>query len=346
MCGGWEDTHFRLPSSHVHHHTDSLGRYSSVDTLYREQRAGQFPSAHCALILTRILGEVLVTFFSISPEFIRGFYRSVPRVNLPVLQYITHLYCEHKERILYVSAEQMPDDGFAIKQDSILMRLVDETHHDPFPQLANNHASDTEANTKNAFIDPEQPPVRTLISATPHWENQLTGKTIGNQYFNILDDDPDLWSPFSCEEEYWLAHQCVEHILRGAVIYGHFGNCMMPTVRISTLSHTGIKRVTEISQAMGIDSSTSAKVCYNCLANPNNVCNYHYTYFFYRNPAEWVEFLMQQLAFRYPMSYAPATEFNDAGNVTTLRLNQETRGGMDMNIGWISLYVQGFWPLR
>jgi len=61
-----------------------------------------------------------------------------------------------------------------------------------------------------------------------------------------------------------------------------------------------------------IDCWKSGKVCYNRLANPNNLRDNDYTRFFYRNLVEYIEFLMQQPAFREHMSYAPAKEFNDA----------------------------------
>jgi len=46
--------------------------------------------------------------------------------------YITHLHCNHKEMIVYVSAEQLPDDGFAIEHDCILLPFAHEPHRDPF----------------------------------------------------------------------------------------------------------------------------------------------------------------------------------------------------------------------
>ena len=50
----------------------------------------------------------------------------------------------------------------------------------------------------------------------------------------------------------------------------------------------------------------------NRLADPNNLRDDDYTRFFFRNPAECTEFLMQQPAFREHMMYAPAKKFNDA----------------------------------
>jgi len=60
---------------------------------------------------------------------------------------------------------------------------------------------------------------------------------------------------------------------------------------------------------MGIDSGISGKVCYNCLANPINLHNDDSTHFFFRNPVEYIEFLMELPAFREHMSYAPAKVF-------------------------------------
>jgi hypothetical protein len=104
--------------------------------------------------------------------------------------------------MVYVSAEQLPDDGFAIEHDGILLPFLHELHHDPSLHPSDDDFSDTEADSENVCIDPEQPPVRTRIYGTPHLDNSLAGRPISNKYFNIFDDEIDLWSPFSCEEEY------------------------------------------------------------------------------------------------------------------------------------------------
>jgi len=116
--------------------------------------------------------------------------------------YVTHLRHDHKERIVYISAELLPDDDFAIQHDTILHPFVQEPHHNPFFHPSDNDSSDTEADSENACIDPEQPPVRTCICGTPHLDNRLAGKPISNEYFDVFDDEIDLWSLFSCEEEY------------------------------------------------------------------------------------------------------------------------------------------------
>jgi len=63
---------------------------------------------------------------------------------------------------------------------------------------------------------------------------------------------------------------------------------------------------------MGIHAWKSGIVCYNPLVYPNNLRDDDYTFSFYRNPVECIEFLMQHPAFREHMSDAPEKEFNDA----------------------------------
>ena len=169
-----------------------------------------------------------------------------------------------------MSAEQLPDDGFEIGHDSILLPFVDEPHHNPLLHPSDNDSSDTKAESENACIGPEQAPVRTRICGTPHLDNRLVSKPISSEYFDIFDDEIDLWSPFSCEEEYRLAHWCIKYNLNRAAINELFRNPMIATVSNFPSSHTSFKRFNEMSYTMGIDSWKSGKVCYNRLADPNN----------------------------------------------------------------------------
>jgi len=91
--------------------------------------------------------------------------------------------------IVYVSAEQLPEDGFAIGHDSILVLFVHEPPRFPFLHLADDDSSVAEANTDNACINPEQPPVRTHICGTPHLDNRPADKPISHEYFDIFNDE-------------------------------------------------------------------------------------------------------------------------------------------------------------
>jgi hypothetical protein len=199
-----------------------------------------------------------------------------------------------------------------IDYDRIIRSLVDEPHRHPFLQPFGKDSTDPEADSENACIDQEQPPVWTRIDGTPHLNNHLVGKLISNMYLNIVDDEIDLWLPYSCEAEYQLPYWCVKYNLSRAAINKHFRNPMMTTISNFTSSLTVFKRLDEMSYVMDIDSWRSGKLCYNRFADPNNLRDNDYTRFFYPNPMECNYFLMQQPVFRDHMTYAPAEEFNDA----------------------------------
>jgi len=132
--------------------------------------------------------------------------------------YIIQLRRDHNERIVYVAATQLPDDGFVIEHDSILLQCVYEPHRDPFVNTSDDDFSNTEADSDNVCIDPQYSPVWTHIYGTPHLDNHLAGKPISNKYFDIFDNDIDLWSLFSRNKHYRSAHSCVKHNLSRAVI--------------------------------------------------------------------------------------------------------------------------------
>jgi hypothetical protein len=135
---------------------------------------------------------------------------------------------------------------------------------------SNDNSSDTQADSANACIDPEQPPAQTRICGTPHLDNQLAGKPINNKYFDIFDQEIDLWFQFSTQKEYRLAHWCVKQNICRAAVNEIVRNTTMAAVRNFTSSHILFKRLNEMSYPMGINWWKSGKVRCNRLANPNN----------------------------------------------------------------------------
>jgi hypothetical protein len=61
--------------------------------------------------------------------------------------YITHLRRDRKETVVFVSAEHLPDGGFPIEHDSILLPFVHDSHHDPFLYPSDDDSSDIEADS-------------------------------------------------------------------------------------------------------------------------------------------------------------------------------------------------------
>jgi hypothetical protein len=80
--------------------------------------------------------------------------------------------------------------------------LIYEPHGGAFLHPSDDDSSYTNADSDNACIHPEQPPVWRSIEDTPHLDNSLAGKPISNEYFDIFDIEMYLWPPFSWEEEY------------------------------------------------------------------------------------------------------------------------------------------------
>jgi len=173
--------------------------------------------------------------------------------------YLTYPHHDQKEWIVHIKAKRLPYDGFANDHDSIQLPFFHEPHYDCFPHPSDNDCSDTEANGENACIDPEQPPVQIHIYGTPHLDNCLAGNGILNEYFHIFDNEIDLWSPFSRQEEYQLAHRCVKHQLSSATINELFRNPKVATVSNLTSSHTWFIRLNEMSYVMRIDFGNQAK---------------------------------------------------------------------------------------
>jgi len=161
-------------------------------------------------------------------------------------------------------------------------------------------------------IDPQQPPVWIHIYGTPLFGNSLAGKPSSHESFDIFNCEIDLSSLFSSEQVYRSAHWWIKHNLSRAAINKLSGNPTMATASKFSSSHTLLKRLHEMSDTMGINSSKSGKVCFNRLADLNNPRDDDYTRFFPPNPVECIDFLMKQPAFREHMLYAPAKEFNAA----------------------------------
>jgi len=226
--------------------------------------------------------------------------------------HITHLYQDHQERIVYISAEQLPDDGYAFKHDIILLQLVHEPHCEVFFNLPKNIQAIQTPATKmclsinsNILLGHRFMVLHTWTTAEPA---SLLIKNIWRSSMMKIY----LWLTLPCEEEYWLVHSCINHNLSRAVINELFRNPTIAIIRIFTVFHTSLNWLNEMSYAKRFESWKSGKVCISYLADANNLRDDDYTRCFSRNPVECIELLMQQPVFREHMLYAPAKEFNNA----------------------------------
>lgn len=133
-------------------------------------------------------------------------------------------------------------------------------------------------------IDPEQPSVLTRIAGTPRLDNRLACKPIGKKYFDIFDNEIDLWSRYCCLEDFDLAHWCVMYNLSRAAVIELFRNLMIATGSNFSSSHTLFKRLHQMSYTIASNSWITGKVCYNRLPNPKNNRHNDYACFFSCKP--------------------------------------------------------------
>jgi hypothetical protein len=117
---------------------------------------------------------------------------------------------------------------------------------------------------------------------------------------------------FSGEEECQSARWCIKNSLSTAEIVQLFCDSTMASIGNFIMFITLFKILNEIIYAMGIDFWTSMHVCYNQLADLNDIPDDDYTSFFYRNPDECIPSVMELPAFREHMFYDPETEYDKA----------------------------------
>jgi len=250
--------------------------------------------------------------------------------------HITHLWGDHKDRIVYIPANQLPDVCFAIEHHNIPFVSIYDRYDNLFFYFLHDDSSDTEANGGNAHIDPEQSPVRMHHNDTPHFANRQARKPIRNVYFKIGNKDIDLYSPYSHEEMYWIAHWCVKHNLSRAAIDPLFRNHTMANVSNLTFAQTLFKRVNIMLHAVDIDSRKSRKEGINCLANPNILQVNDCTCFF-------ITILLSSLSSSCNILYSQnichmLQQLNSMmlTNLSTQRLNNTTGGGMNRYLSRIA----------
>ena len=188
----------------------------------------------------------------------------------------------------------------------MLLPIVFEPHLDPSLLHSENDTWYTAGESEHRHVDPEQPPVPTHICGTPHLHNCLASEPIIKQYLDIFNEEFDILSPSSCKEENRLAHCCIKRNLSRAPINKLFRNPRRATISNFISSDTLFKRLYKVSYMIGIDSWKSGNMCYNCLANANNLRDHDYTGSFYSDLVECIEVLIQQPAVREHLSYAQA----------------------------------------
>jgi hypothetical protein len=110
--------------------------------------------------------------------------------HIPSLELIlVTVCCNCTKMVSYMSAKQLPDNGFVTELDRLLLAYVHEACCDQFVLLSENNSSDKESNRNDWYVVPRQPPVQLHNCGTSFLDNHLACEPIRNNNFGIFDHD-------------------------------------------------------------------------------------------------------------------------------------------------------------
>lgn len=89
--------------------------------------------------------------------------------------FITYLHGDYQVMIVYVSGEQLPDDGVVSELDRNLLSFVHGLRRNPFFHSSDDDSSNSVADSQNVSIYPEHPYILLRIYSTPPLNNDYTG---------------------------------------------------------------------------------------------------------------------------------------------------------------------------
>jgi hypothetical protein len=115
--------------------------------------------------------------------------------------YLCHFHRDHKERTVFEWDKELQEDVDVITQSRISLWFFYSPHFNPSHDASDHDYSDTQADFNTVWIDPQQPPVRSSIYGNTQLDNPLARKLIYKEYLNCLNNEIDLGSPLSCQEE-------------------------------------------------------------------------------------------------------------------------------------------------
>jgi hypothetical protein len=238
--------------------------------------------------------------------------------------YFTHLRDKHAERVQYVPQELLPDAGFCIQEDHVLLPDVprftilppdsdsDSDEYVAPPNDVNELENDIEQ--PDIHDDAEQPPipppaksrVETLAEKEPG--KVLDGPIPPPDEQTPLQDD---WTPFESEKEYQFAEWVVRHRISKTAVDELLKSPTFNGNHTFTSAYTLFKKLDGLTYELGMHTWKSGKVCFTRPDASNSSTNLRFTRFSYRNPVTCIEFLLRQTAYKEYMTYAPLKIYNE-----------------------------------
>jgi hypothetical protein len=238
--------------------------------------------------------------------------------------YFTHLRDKHAERVQYVPQELLPDAGFCMQEDYVLLPdvprfavLPPDSDSDEYmaPHDAGSEwENDDEVEQPDSRDDPEQPPI-------PHPTEPRVETLAEKEPGKILDDSvpppdeqilqEDEWAPFENEKEYRFAEWVVKHRISKTAVDELLKSTTFTGNHTFTSAYSLFKKLDGLTYELGMHTWKSGKVCFTRPDASNVATNLRFTQFFYRNPITCIEFLLRQTAYKEHMTYAPLKVYNE-----------------------------------
>jgi hypothetical protein len=113
--------------------------------------------------------------------------------------FINYVGADYTLMIVYVSGEQLSDDGTVGEHNSDLLSFVHALLRNPFVHPSDGDSSNSVADSQNVSTNPEHPHILLQIYGTPPLTNHYAGKPNCNEYFDIFQDAIDRWSLLICK---------------------------------------------------------------------------------------------------------------------------------------------------
>lgn len=249
--------------------------------------------------------------------------------------YFTHLRDKHGERVEYVPRELLPNEGFLLERDHILLPHtprptvlppdsedeVDDTENN---EESNNHDINSEEIAENQCIDdwnaiPNEdysmpdaipPPVVAHIETPTERE---PGKVVegGLDLLDVETTQLNDWAPFDNEKEFRFAEWVVKHRISKTAVDELLKSPAFGGNHTFTSAYSLFKKLDNMVYELGMHTWKTGKVSFNRSDTGNRISTTAYTSFYYRNPVTCIEFLLRQSAYKEHMTYAPVREYND-----------------------------------
>jgi len=221
--------------------------------------------------------------------------------------FLNHHKREHAERVITVPGDMLPAAGYRLQGDFI--ELPD--YENPV-EVSARHDSDDDSDDDNEFSvsivqDSHEESPEASITV---YKN--AGRPLGDA-LELDEDEIDPYRPFQSEQEYRIARWIVKNRISKTAVDDLFSIPGMKNVTSSSSAHTLLKRVDEMKYTIDDDSWKEGKVCFDQSVNPTSLRDSDMVSFWYRDPVECIEFLLQQPAYRDHMVYAPMHEHNEVG---------------------------------